>query len=441
MPRLLVLICCALILTACGTPTAGPVAVAPTQVGGAAQNTPLAEYTRPAPTSTLTGPTATVGGPTSDVGPTSELPANLPGGSATKFPDPKNYTWAPLVSGLDRPTDLTGAGVGRLLVIEQPGRIRLIAEGKLLPDAYLDITARVGLEGNEQGLLGIALPPRFAENGYFYVNYTDTNGNTVIARYQSAPGANQADPASEKVLLQVKQPDANHNGGGLAFGADGYLYIGLGDGGSGGDPQGNGQRTTTLLGKILRIDVDSGDPYAIPAGNPFAGGQEGKPEIWALGLRNPWRFSFDHTTGDLFIGDVGQNLWEEIDYLPKDTPGGANFGWNYREGANPFKGDPPAGLALVEPIAQYKHPEGCSVTGGYVYRGAQLPEFSGIYLYGDYCTGRVWGLLRQADGSWQSKQLFETGAYLSSFGQGSDLELYLLDHRTGSVLRLEKKGN
>ena len=298
----------------------------------------------------------------------------------------------------------------------------------------------MGSQGNEQGLLGIALHPNYAENGLFFVNYTKTNGDTIISRFQASAERTSADPAGEKVLLTVDQPYANHNGGSMAFGPDGYLYLGLGDGGSGGDPLGNGQKLTTLLGKVLRLDVDQGDTYAIPPDNPFGDGQKGRAEIWAYGLRNPWRFSFDRATGELYIGDVGQNQWEEIDYLPAGSAGGQNFGWNYREGANPYQGEPPAGLVLVEPVAQYQHPEGCSVTGGFVYRGQELPEFNGIYLYGDYCTGRVWGLLRLADGSWKNQVLFDSGAFVTSFGEDRSGELYLLDQRAGAVLKLVKRG-
>ena len=330
-------------------------------------------------------------------------------GQCWQFPRPQGYAWAPLVSGLLRPTDLVDIGGGRLLVLEQPGRVRVIADGLLLPDPFLDLTSRVGSSANEQGLLGIALHPDFAANGFFFLNYTNLQGDTVVARFQASsdPDGAQADPGAEKILLTIKQPYANHNGGSLAFGPDGYLYIGMGDGGSGGDPQGNGQNLTALLGKILRIDVDGGDPYAIPADNPFPDGQSGAAEIWAYGLRNPWRISFDRANGDFYIGDVGQNQWEEIDYLPAGAPAGANFGWNYREGANPYQGEPPAGMELVEPVAQYQHPEGCSVSGGFVYRGAALPEFNGIYIYGDYCNGRIWGLLRQGDGGWANQFLFE----------------------------------
>ncbi len=418
------------------TSAAQPVAseTAPPEATSAPTQAALASATlapSPTPAATLMPTSA----PTLTEAPTTEMASNV-----GEFPDPKQYGWSPLISGLERITALADAGDGRMLALEQPGRIRLIENGSLVDQPFMDIMDRVGSQGNEQGLLGIALHPNYAVNGLFYVNYTNTRGTTTIARYQAADDRTSADPASEKVLLTVEQPYANHNGGSMVFGPDGDLYLGLGDGGSGGDPLGNAQKLTTLLGKVLRLDVDEGDPYNIPADNPFADGQQGRAEIWAYGLRNPWRFSFDMATGDLYIGDVGQNQWEEIDFLPAGSPGGANFGWNYREGANDYQGGVPAGLQLVEPVAQYQHPEGCSVTGGYVYRGQALPEFSGVYLYGDYCSGRVWGLLHMPDGSWQNQFLFDTGAFVTSFAQDRSGEVYLLDQRAGAVLKLVKKG-
>ena len=232
----------------------------------------------------------------------------------------------------------------------------------------MDIHERVGSQGSEQGLLGLAFHPKFAENGFFFVNYTDLQGNTVISRFTGAAKTGQVDPATEKILLQVKQPYPNHNGGGVVFGPDGYLYLSLGDGGSGGDPQNHAQSLDTFLGKILRIDVNQGDRYAIPADNPFAKGG-GLPEIWAYGLRNPWRFSFDLQTHDLFIADVGQNAYEEVDFIPAGSGAGYNYGWRFREGLHPYKNDPPAGLKLVDPVWEYGHDQGCSITGGFVYRG------------------------------------------------------------------------
>lgn len=267
------------------------------------------------------------------------------------------------------------------------------------------------------------------------MNYTDRDGNTIISRFSvSSQNPDLADPESEKRLLYVPQPYPNHNGGSVVFGPDGYLYLGLGDGGAGGDPEGNAQNTGNLLGKILRIDVDTGDPYAIPADNPFARGG-GSPEIWAYGLRNPWRFSFDALTGDLYIGDVGQNTYEEIDYLPAQSQGGTNFGWDYREGKHPFEGSAPAGVPLVDPVWEYDHSQGCSVTGGLVYRGQLLPEWQGVYLYGDYCSGSVWGLVRGTDGGRKQALVFDSGGRISSFGEDESGEVYVIGHG-GRVFRL-----
>jgi glucose/arabinose dehydrogenase len=351
------------------------------------------------------------------------------------MPDPSGYTWTAFVSGLERPVALTYApgDSAHLFVIEQPGAIRVIEDGHVLAQPFLDVRDRVGSSGNEQGLLGLAFHPNYAENGYFYVNYTDKGGDTNIARFQVTADPLVADPDSETQLLFVQQPYANHNGGGIAFGPDGYLYFGLGDGGSAGDPQGNAQSLNTYLGKLMRIDVDNGDPYAVPSDNPFVNGG-GLPEIWAYGLRNPWRFSFDTATGALYIADVGQNQWEEIDAAP-GNPGGLNYGWKYYEATHPYEGSPPADLNPVMPVAEYDHGQGCSVTGGYVYRGSALPAFNGVYLYGDYCSGTVWGLLQAANGEWQNQLLFASGAQIASFGENQDGELYLLD-LGGSILKL-----
>jgi glucose/arabinose dehydrogenase len=350
--------------------------------------------------------------------------------------DPNAYALRKIVSGLDEPVDLkhAGDGSGRLFVVEQAGRIRIIRNGVLQPDPFLDIEPLVNSRGNEQGLLGLAFHPDYESNAFFFVNYTDVNGDTVVARYSvSADDPNRADPASAKILLQVDQPFANHNGGDLVFGPDGYLYIGLGDGGSAGDPQGNGQTLSTLLGKLLRIDINNGDPYAIPPGNPFLGRPEVRPEIWAYGLRNPWRYAFDRATGDLYIADVGQNALEEINFQPAGSPGGENYGWNLYEGSRAYEGGPAEGLIM--PVAEYSHAEGCSVTGGYVYRGPGLPALDGVYLYGDYCSGQVWALYRTASG-WENTALFEAFFFISSFGEDEAGELYLLDHRGGAVYQL-----
>jgi glucose/arabinose dehydrogenase len=357
--------------------------------------------------------------------PTTDSPPPPP--DATTFPNPDNYIWESVVSSLERPVDLqhVGDGSGRLFIIEKVGHIRILQDGQLLDFPFLNITDRVGGSGNEQGLLGLAFHPNYAVNGLFFVNYTDNNGDTVISRFRVTGDPNVADPTGEVVLLRVSQPFGNHNGGVLAFGPDGYLYAGLGDGGSAGDPQGNGQKLDTFLGKILRLDVDSAEPFAIPADNPFGN------EIWAYGLRNPWRMSFDSLTGDLYIGDVGQNQWEEIDFVPAGTPGGINFGWNILEGTHPYGGGQQDGL--VPPVTEYSHSQGCSVTGGYVYRGA-MPEWNGIYLYGDYCTGTVWGLLRSDEG-WQNQVLFDAGGSITSFGQDESGEVYIILDG-GQILRL-----
>lgn len=372
---------------------------------------------------------------------TPELPA-----SATALPDPAGYEWQAVLQGLYVPVFVAGAsdGSGRLFIVQQSGQIMVARDGEVLPTPFLEISDRTSLPRSgtsygERGLLGLAFHPQFEQNGFFYVNYTDRNGDTNISRFQVRPeDPDQADPASEKRLLFVPQPYPNHNGGMLEFGPDGYLYIGLGDGGSGGDPQGNAQSNQTLLGKILRIDVDGGDPYAIPEDNPFAGGG-GLPEIWANGLRNPWRFAFDSLTDDLYVADVGQNQWEEVSFLPAGGPGGANFGWDYYEASHAYEGQPPAGIQLVEPIAEYDHGQGCSITGGYVYRGLNLPAWQGVYLYGDYCSGLVWGLLPGGDGAWQNQLLFQTGMNITSFGLDEAGELYLADFNSGVIYRLAQK--
>jgi glucose/arabinose dehydrogenase len=356
-----------------------------------------------------------------------EVPATVNAGS---FPDPTAYQWEIVASGLSRPVDVQPAndGNGRLFIIEKYGTIRVLENGQLLDEPFLNIDDRVNDNSNEMGLLGLAFHPEYEQNGYFYVNYTGSGGDTRISRFQA--DGNAADPNSELVLLTIEQPYPNHNGGAVAFGPDGYLYLGLGDGGLAGDPHKNGQNTETLLGKILRIDVNSGDPYVIPADNPFGN------EVWAYGLRNPWRISFDRASGDLWIGDVGQGEWEEIDYFPTGGVPGANYGWSIMEGNHGYDGEPQPGLLL--PVAEYSHSsgDGCSVTGGYVYRGSSMPEWNGIYIYGDYCSGRIWGLL-QSNGAWQNQFLFSMDVTITSFGEDEAGELYLASDN-GNVYKLVK---
>jgi glucose/arabinose dehydrogenase len=301
-----------------------------------------------------------------------------------------------------------------------------------------DLISPAALTGDytERGLLGLAFHPDYAENGLFYINYTDHNGHTVIARYQvSADNPNQADPASATMLLYVQQPYPNHNGGHMAFGPDGYLYVSLGDGGSGGDPEGHGQNLGSLLGKILRLDINAEEGYAIPENNPFVGNEAARPEIWAWGLRNVWRFSFDRATGDLYLADVGQDAWEEINFQAAASAGGENYGWNAYEGTHTYSGASPASNAVM-PILEYSHDGGCSVTGGYVYRGEEIPALQGDYLYSDWCTGTIWVARPDNNGSWSVAFSSESGRAVSSFGEDEAGELYLVDHN-GSVLRFE----
>lgn len=436
-PGLVWVLLVALIVSACAsdpTPTLPPpLPIAPTHSPAAPQAPAPATETSPPPAAQPT-----------ETAPADTAPPQVPAApqleDARVFPDPGGFAWQLVASGLRRPTALADPndGTGRLLVLEQPGLVRVILDGQLQPEPYMNLTDRVGPNASEQGLLGIALDPDFAASGVFYLNYTDQSGNSVISRFRRSPDGQSGDPGSEQVLLYVEQPYGNHNGGGLEFGPDGYLYIGLGDGGSGGDPQNLAQNVNTLLGKMLRIEVRGLDSYMIPADNPFAAGG-GRQEIWATGLRNPWRYSFDRLTGDLFIADVGQNKFEEVNFLASGSPPGVNFGWPFREAAEPFKGSPPSGVDLLDPVIQYGRADGCSVTGGYVYRGQSLPEWYGIYLFGDYCTGSVWGLLRDTNGAWQMQRLFQQPASISSFGQDSAGELYLLDHAGGGLYRLERR--
>ncbi|MDQ3804392.1 MAG: PQQ-dependent sugar dehydrogenase [Acidobacteriota bacterium] len=358
--------------------------------------------------------------------------------------EPPVVSLAPHVGGLAQPVGVThaGDGSGRLFIIEQGGRVRIFKNGALLATPFLDISNRIS-SGGEQGLLGLAFPPGFASKGYFYVNYTLPNapgdaGDTVIARFNvSAMNPDLADPASEQRILVVPQPFQNHNGGHLAFGPrDGLLYAALGDGGSGGDPGNRAQNPAELLGKVLRLDVETGRPftYTVPPSNPFAGRAGFRPEIWASGLRNPWRFSFDRSTGDLFIGDVGQNNFEEIDFQPAASRGGENYGWRIMEGLHCFNPNPCAVAGLTLPVWEYTHAEGCSVTGGYVYRGG-FPRMRGIYFYGDYCSGRIWGLRRSGSG-WQNTLLLDTSINISSFGEDEAGNLYVASHNTGQVFML-----
>jgi glucose/arabinose dehydrogenase len=346
-----------------------------------------------------------------------------------------------VASGLSFPLYLTApAGdPSRLFIVEKGGAIRIVKDGALLPAPFLDLTARVST-GGEQGLLGLAFDPEYATNGRFVVHYTDVNGNTVVSVFRVTAGdADLADPASETILLTAEQPFANHNGGQILFGPDGMLYIGLGDGGSGGDPGGRGQSVADLLGSILRIDVRSGTGYTIPPDNPFAGRTDASQEIWSFGLRNPWRFTFDPATGDLYIADVGQNAWEEVDVVrAADGAGrGANFGWNVTEGRHCYASTGCDLNAFTLPVLEYSHGEGCSISGGFVYRGAAIPGLQGHYFYADYCQGWVRSF-RLQDGLAVEPQQWPTlapGGSVPSFGQDAAGEIYVLSAE-GRVFRI-----
>jgi len=353
-----------------------------------------------------------------------------------------SLSFVPVVNGLSQPVFVThaGDGSGRLFVLERVGRVRVInAAGSLLPTPFLDIASLVGSSGDEEGFLGLAFHPSYEFNGSFYVAYTNTSGNLTLAKYSVSADPNVANPVSAAILLTISHPtNTNHNGGMLAFANDGYLYWSTGDGGGSGDLTNNAQNTNVLLGKILRLDVNLGNPYAIPPDNPFIGIPGARGEIWDYGFRNPWRFSFDRSTGDLFIGDVGEGLREEIDYEHSSLTGGLNFGWRVLEGSlcfNPSSGCDTSGK--VPPVAEYVNDSAtCAVTGGYVYRGSAAPQMAGIYFYGDFCSGEIWGLLRQSSGAWVSDLIVDTSFSISSFGEDEAGELYLTDYVGGSVQRI-----
>ena len=390
--------------------------------------------------------------PTGSAEPSPSSPGSASPSSVAASPSPSlTPSYPPLegvrieavASGVAAPTGITNAGdgSGRLFVYEQAGRIRIVdADGTLRDADFVDLSDRL-LAGGERGLLGLAFHPDFATNGRLFVHYSRAgDGATIISELTAAPDHETANAASERILLTREQPFANHNGGQIAFGPDGYLYIGLGDGGSQGDPSGNGQSLRTLLAKILRIDVDAAPAanrqYAIPDDNPYASGGvapgAGLPEIWAYGLRNPWRFSFDRITGDLYIGDVGGGAREEVDRQPAYSPGGENYGWDIFEGTRCSSGCD--SINAVAPVAEYEHDDGCSVTGGYVYRGTRQPAMGGTYLFGDYCSGTIWTL--PASDSVIPRRLGDTDLRISSFGEGEDGEIYLVDLAGAGVFRV-----
>jgi glucose/arabinose dehydrogenase len=344
-----------------------------------------------------------------------------------------------VVSGLSNPLYLTTApgDASRLFIVEQTGAIRIIKDGNLLPTPFLDISHKI-TSGGEQGLLGLAFDPDYAATGKFVVHYTDPAGDTHLSVYTVSSDPDVADATSEQVILTADQPYDNHNGGQILFGPDGFLYMGLGDGGSANDPEGRAQNLGDLLGSILRLDLHGAAPYAVPPDNPFVGQAGVQPEVWSYGLRNPWRFSFDRATGDLYIADVGQNQYEEVDVAPASAGNGKglNYGWNIMEGAHCLNGGTCDTVGLVPPDFEYAHDQGCSITGGYVYRGAAIPALQGLYFFADYCQGWVRSF-RYQEG--QATELTDwptlrPGGSITSFGEDGAGELYVIV-QSGSVFK------
>ncbi len=333
---------------------------------------------------------------------------------------------------LNNPVLITHANDSRMFTVEKTGKI--FAFEKQQKKLFLDASSIITTKGNEQGLLSIAFHPDYSENGYLFLFYTAKNDDNTLARLTvDPPNASHTDLETLEILIAQEDPASNHNGGMLAFGKDGYLYLGIGDGGRGGDPWNNAQNLETLLGKMLRIDVNQASGYTVPKDNPFVDKENILPEIWAYGLRNPWRHSFDSKTGDLWIADVGQNKWEEIHWQSVDSDGGENYGWRLMEGNHCFLPEIDCDTGnLVKPVAEYAHKHGCSVTGGYVYRGNEIKELYGKYIFGDFCTGTIWSI--DKDKNFAMQELMKTDISISSFGEDSEGELYVLDYR-GSIFK------
>ena len=364
------------------------------------------------------------------------------------------YSVTEVVTGLDYPVRVThaGDGSGRIFVVELPGRIRIVAEGQASETPFLDISERVNCCEGERGMFGLAFPPSYPQSGQFYVSYTNSQGATTISRFEVSEDPNRADENSEEILLTIDQPHENHNGGHLEFGPlDGYLYIGSGDGGLPRDPENSGQTTDTLLGKLLRIDVESGEsPYGVPAGNPFVQADGYRPEIWALGLRNPWGFAFDQQSGDLYLPDTGNFKREEVNFQPAAAGGGQNYGWPVMEGSICFEHDlltcTAAGLVL--PVSDYDHTRGCAIVGGAVYTGDGLPALHDTFIVADYCTSRIWGIRRSKEDAargkatvWRSQLLASAGLPVSSVGADEEGNVYFTIHveEIGAVYTLVEK--
>lgn len=374
---------------------------------------------------------------------TQQLPQLTPPPTCTTVPEPTppaaqveaiELEW--VAGGLVRPLFVTHAFDERLFLVEQQGMIRVISPDAIVENTpFLNIIDRTNSDQNEQGLLGLAFHPNYQQNGRFFVNYTHADGSTVVSEFSVTADPNLADPNSERQILKIGQPYSNHNGGMVAFGPDGYLYIGMGDGGSQNDPENRAQDLTELLGKILRIDVDGAEPYGIPADNPFVGNDAARNEIWSLGWRNPWRFSFDRATNDMYIGDVGQNQIEEISLNPAGV-GGLNYGWRIFEG-NECNLDDCSTANLQPAIAQYSHADGhCSVTGGYIHRGSENTSLNGNYFFADYCSSQVWRLFPNGDGTFDMQALSRPGFLISSFGEDVNGEVYLVNQAGGEIYKI-----
>ena len=411
-PRIVPLPVMVLLLAACAGPDGTP------PVSGQ-PSTPPAPTVEPARTAMASAPAPSV------------TPSSSP-----RSTDPPPLALEAVAQGLTAPIGIAGGPPGWLLVQEQDGRVVALETASGATTVALDITDRV-LGGGERGLLGLALHPDFPDDERAFVHYTDRDGNTVLSEFDATDTIDPIaiDPGSERVLLQVAQPFDNHNGGQLAFGPDGYLWFGLGDGGSGGDPLGHGQNPATLLGSILRLDVSERGAYAIPPDNPFADGADGAPEVYHWGLRNPWRFSFDRATGELFVADVGQNAFEEVNRVALD--GARNFEWSVREGIHCFA-DPACEPVGIAPWVEYGRDLGCSVTGGHVYRGEEIPALDGWYLFADYCSGLLFGACTcvAMDGARAPVVLLETGGNITSFGEDAEGELYLAEYVSGTIYRV-----
>ena len=412
----------AALLAACGTPsdaTPGPASVSPgasspTVSATGSPPTPSASATQTAPATATTTPIAT---------------------------DPPPVALEAIAAGLSAPISIAAVPDGRLLVNERGGRVVVVDPSDGATSTALDIGDRVLGQG-EQGLLGLALDPAWPDDTSVYVHYTDGRGRTVLSEFtMTSTESLEIDPGSETVLIQLDQPFANHNGGQLAFGPDGHLYVGLGDGGAGGDPMGNGQNPETLLGSILRLDVGAGDgePYAVPDDNPFVDGG-GAPEVFLHGLRNPWRFSFDRVTGELWVADVGQNAFEEVDRVDPASDAGGNLGWNVMEASHCYGDADCSDDGLIGPVTEYGRDVGCSITGGYVYRGTAVPGLAGWYLFSDYCSGILMGIPSDVESLTPPRTLAQMGISPSAFGEDAAGELYVADIEGGTIYRIVPGG-